>query len=126
MPDGRPFKDANEFKHLLIEGRDKFVRAFIEHLRIGSIIDGYRTNLHQDRLANGTQFLQLVGGQTFETLPARIVALQNLSNQLIEAHHNWDNYYNEPPIMKEILAYCKKASDIPAELMNRLAFVVMS
>ncbi len=32
MPDGRPFKDATEFKRLLIEDRDKFVRAFIEHL----------------------------------------------------------------------------------------------
>ncbi len=32
MPDGRTFKDANEFKRLLIEDRDKFVRAFIEHL----------------------------------------------------------------------------------------------
>ncbi|WP_198141284.1 DUF1592 domain-containing protein [Verrucomicrobium spinosum] len=32
MPDGRAFKDANDFKRLLIEDRDKFVRAFIEHL----------------------------------------------------------------------------------------------
>ena len=32
MPDGRPFKDANDFKRLLIEDHDKFVRAFIEHL----------------------------------------------------------------------------------------------
>jgi mono/diheme cytochrome c family protein len=32
MPDGRTFKDANEFKRLLIEDHDKFVRAFIEHL----------------------------------------------------------------------------------------------
>ncbi len=32
MPDGRHFKDANEFKRLLIADRDKFVRAFIEHL----------------------------------------------------------------------------------------------
>ncbi|WP_395736596.1 DUF1592 domain-containing protein [Prosthecobacter sp.] len=32
MPDGRAFKDSNEFKRLLIEDRDKFVRAFIEHL----------------------------------------------------------------------------------------------
>ncbi len=32
LPDGRSFKDANEFKRLLIEDRDKFVRAFIEHL----------------------------------------------------------------------------------------------
>lgn len=32
MPDGRPFKDANDFKRLLIEDREKFVQAFIEHL----------------------------------------------------------------------------------------------
>ena len=32
MPDGRAFKDANEFKRLLLEDRDKLARAFIEHL----------------------------------------------------------------------------------------------
>ena len=32
MPDGRAFKDAGEFKQLLLEDRDKFARAFIEHL----------------------------------------------------------------------------------------------
>lgn len=32
MPDGRPFKDASDFKRLLLEDRDKVARAFIEHL----------------------------------------------------------------------------------------------
>ena len=32
MPDGRAFKDATEFKQRLLEDRDKFARAFIEHL----------------------------------------------------------------------------------------------
>ncbi len=32
MPDGRPFKDATEFKRLLLEDRDKVAGAFIEHL----------------------------------------------------------------------------------------------
>jgi mono/diheme cytochrome c family protein len=32
LPDGRDFQDANQFKQLLIEDRDKFMRAFIEHL----------------------------------------------------------------------------------------------
>jgi uncharacterized protein DUF1592/uncharacterized protein DUF1588/uncharacterized protein DUF1585/uncharacterized protein DUF1587/uncharacterized protein DUF1595/cytochrome c len=32
MSDGRPFKDANEFKRLLLADRDKVARAFIEHL----------------------------------------------------------------------------------------------
>ena len=32
MPDGRSFRDASEFKQLLLEDRDAFLRAFIEHL----------------------------------------------------------------------------------------------
>jgi hypothetical protein len=32
LADGRAFKDANEFKRLLLEDRDKIARAFIEHL----------------------------------------------------------------------------------------------
>ncbi len=32
LPDGRAFKDASEFKQRLLENRDKFARAFIEHL----------------------------------------------------------------------------------------------
>lgn len=32
MPDGRPFTDPVQFKQLLLEDREKFVRAFIEHL----------------------------------------------------------------------------------------------
>ncbi len=32
MPDGREFKDAGQFKQLLLEDREKFARAFIEHL----------------------------------------------------------------------------------------------
>ena len=32
MPDGRAFTDPVQFKRLLLEDRDKFVRAFIEHL----------------------------------------------------------------------------------------------
>lgn len=32
MPDGREFSDARQFRQLLLEDRDKFLRAFIEHL----------------------------------------------------------------------------------------------
>jgi len=32
MPDGRDFQDMQQFKQLLLEDRDKFLRAFIEHV----------------------------------------------------------------------------------------------
>ena len=34
LPDGRVFKDAHEFKQLLLEDRDVIAKAFIEHLCI--------------------------------------------------------------------------------------------
>ncbi len=32
MPDGRKFADAEQFKHLLLDDRDRFLQAFVEHL----------------------------------------------------------------------------------------------
>ena len=32
MPDGRTFADAEQFKQLLLDDREKFLRAFVEHL----------------------------------------------------------------------------------------------
>ena len=32
MPDGRRFADADQFKHLLLEDRDRFLTALVEHL----------------------------------------------------------------------------------------------
>lgn len=94
--------------------------------RIGATIDGYRTNLQQDKLDLGIQFLQLVDGKVYETLPARTVALQNLAIQLMDAHVGWDNYYHEPPVMREILSYCKRSTDIPKELLPTLTRIVLS
>ena len=65
-------------------------------------------------------------GRAFEALPAKIVALQNLSGPLKDAHHGWDNFYNESPFMREILSYCKKSTDIPKELLPSLVPVILS
>ena len=32
MPDGRKFSDAQQFKQLLLDDRDRFLHAFVEHL----------------------------------------------------------------------------------------------
>jgi hypothetical protein len=99
-----------------------------DHLkyRVGAMIDGYRTNLDEGRLKRGLEFLAVVDGKAFEALPARMVALQNLSGQLRDAHNGRDNFYNEPPFMRDILAYCKRSTDIPKQLLPTLVPVVLS
>ncbi|MBI2471581.1 MAG: hypothetical protein HYV59_10115 [Planctomycetes bacterium] len=93
--------------------------------KIGTMIDGYRTNLQQDRLQKGIEFLTLVNGRMYESLPAKIIALENLADRLDDAHDGWDNYYNEPPIMQEILQFCRISADIPKEVVPKLIKVVL-
>lgn len=93
--------------------------------RIGMIIDGYRTNLQQDRLDRGVEFLGIVGGKAYESLPARIVALDSLAQSLSDTHDEWDNFYNEPPIMREILGYVRDSTDIPREVLPKLTRAVI-
>lgn len=93
--------------------------------RIGVMIDGYRTNLHDDKLKQGIEFLKNVDGLAYESLPARTVALDLLSNRLHETHSGWDNFYNEPSVMQEILGYCKKSTDIPNEIIPSLVKTVI-
>ncbi len=94
--------------------------------RIGAMIDGYRTNLDEQRQKRGQEFLEVVDGKAYESLPSRIVALQNLATHLREAHHGYDNFYNEPPFIREILSYCKRSTDIPKELLPTLIPVIVS
>lgn len=92
---------------------------------VGVKIDGYRTNLQQDRLSRGIEFLTIVDGRRYESLPARLVALEDLTNRLYSAHVGYDNFYNEPTVMGEINSYCAKSSDIPTAILPRLVQVVV-
>jgi len=89
--------------------------------RIGIKIDGYRTNLQQDRAQEGIGFLTLVDGRMYESVSARIISLENLADRLEVAHLGHDNYYHEPPIMREILQFFKSSADIPREVLPKLA-----
>jgi hypothetical protein len=93
--------------------------------KIGAQIDGYRTNLHQDKLEKGVEFLKIVGGLMYESLPVRTIALENLADQLEETHEARDNFYHEPAVMKEILQYCKTSTDIPKEVLPKLVKIVL-
>lgn len=94
--------------------------------RVGAMIDGYRANLEKDKLAHGIEFLGIVDGKAYESLPARLVALENLCSQLRDAHSGYDNFYREPPLMAEILSYCKRSTDIPKELMPMMVRTVLT
>ena len=92
---------------------------------VGITLDGYRANLVQYKLERGLEFLDIVDGRRYETLSARLIALDGLSERIQDVHNGWDNYYNEPPVMRQILRYCHKASDMPKEILAKLVKVVI-
>jgi len=93
--------------------------------RVGIIIDGYRTNLQNDRLALGLDFLKAVDGLRYETIPARTVALTTLTTRLDQVHAEYDNFWHEPPVMEEILRYCGTVDDIPKQVLPHLTKAVL-
>lgn len=98
-----------------------------EHVKfkIGVQIDSYRTNLNQDKLTRSQEFLRTVNGLSYESIPTKLVALDGLADQLLAAHQGYDNFYNEPPFIQEILQYCKSSRDIPKESLPKLTKVIM-
>lgn len=93
--------------------------------KIGVIIDGYRTNLQNEQLNKGKEFLRLVNGEPFETIPSKVIILSTLIDKLSDAHNGFDNFYTEPPIMREILRYFQKSSDIPSEILSNLINIIL-
>lgn len=93
--------------------------------KIGTQIDGYRTNLHDDKLGRGVEFLTIVDGRMYGSLSSRVITLTNLADQLESTHEEWDNYYHEPSVMKEIIQYCKSSTDIPKEVLQKLVKIVI-
>lgn len=94
-------------------------------LSLGIKIDTYRTNLDAARLARGQEFLRVVDGLSYESVPAKVVALDTLADQLRSAHAGYDNFYNEPQYIIEILRYCSAEQGIPKESLSKLTKTIV-
>jgi hypothetical protein len=93
--------------------------------QVGATIDRYRTNLEQDKERLGVEFLNAVNGRQYETIPAKTIQLDQLADKLEETHNAWDNFHHEPTVMREILRFVTKPSDIPEAVKPKLTRVVL-
>jgi len=91
-----------------------------EKYRIGFILEGYNTNLHEEKYKKGEEFFNFVSGNSYRTKSERIISLDNLSNQLYDTHYEWDNYYHEVPLIERMMTFIDKSSDIPEQIAPQL------
>lgn len=93
--------------------------------RIGIVLEGYNNNLHTKKYEKGCEFFEIANGNKFRTESERIINLENLSNELREAHFGYDNYYHEVPVIKKIMTYFEDSTDIPNQIALNLIHSVM-
>jgi len=92
---------------------------------LGIKMNTYRVNLQTDKVKLGRDFLQIVDGLRYESQDERVYALSDLAERLEETHCGWDNFYHEPPVIREILQYTKNSNDIPEIIKPKLVTVVL-
>lgn len=94
--------------------------------KLGVTLDGYRTNLHNDKFTAGNEFFEFCSGNQFKTIEARVILLDEYLDDLNSAHCGWDNFYNEVPHARKILSYISNEADIPNERKEKLIRIILS
>ncbi|MED4690632.1 hypothetical protein [Peribacillus frigoritolerans] len=87
---------------------------------LGEKHDNYKAKLDHSRMSYSERFFEECDGKRYYSLDTKSVKLSSLCDDLVSAHNGLDNYYHEPPIVKSIMSFIKKAEDIPAEREEKI------
>lgn len=87
---------------------------------LGEKKEYYRNNLETEEEELAYIFFEKCDGLSYLTLNEKSLTLSSLCDDLYDANHGWDNYYNEAPIAREIMKYIKSSSDIPKERSEKI------
>ena len=93
--------------------------------KLGIILEGYNTNLHQAKYTLGEQFFQVVGGNPFRSPNERAINVDTLLDQLLEKHNGWDNFHHEAPVADSVASYIQEQNDILPNNAEKLVKVIM-
>lgn len=93
--------------------------------RLGLTLEGYNTNLYQEKYQLGEQFFQSVGGNAFRSNSERAIIVDGLLDQLLEKHQGWDNFHHEAPVADSVSSYINGQQDILPNFAPKLVKVVL-
>lgn len=81
-------------------------------LKLGTVLEGYKANLHTDKYGLGEQFFEIVAGNAYRSNSERLIIVNELLIELKEKHHAWDNFHHEIPVARSLISYVPEASTI--------------
>ncbi|WP_454919857.1 hypothetical protein [Abiotrophia defectiva] len=87
---------------------------------LGTKKEYYKNNLDKDKEDLAYTFFEKCNGLDYLTINEKSLTISGLCDDLYNAAHSWDNYYNEPPIAREIMKYIKSSESLPEEQTTKL------
>lgn len=93
--------------------------------KLGLTLEGYRTNLYQDKYQLGEQFFEAVKGNAFRSGSERAIIVDQLLDDLLEKHNGWDNFHHEGPVADNLSSYVRSSQDILSNFAPKMAKVVL-
>lgn len=93
--------------------------------KIGIILEGYNTNLHQEKYEFGGQFFQTVNGNPYRSPNERVIIVDSTLDDLLEKHNGWDNFHHEAPVASSVASYVQEQSHILPNYADKLIRVTL-
>lgn len=87
---------------------------------LGTKVEFFKNNLEKEKVELAHTFFEKCNGLHYLTLNEKSLIISNLCDELHMANQGYNNYYNEPPIAREIMKYIKTSSDIPKEQTRKI------
>jgi hypothetical protein len=88
--------------------------------RLGLTLEGYRSNLYQERYDLGEQFFKTVNGNAYRSNAERSIIVDGLLDLLLEKHNGWDNFHHEAPVADELAGFIQSQGDILPNFAGKL------
>lgn len=111
------FQFANTLWNLSSENPKNQLGMKYAHFSANQV--GEKTKLIKD-------FLEKVNGLSYLPEDVRIIELENLLENLRNTHHATYNFYNEPPIAKEVRKYISQTGKIPNIIRSNYVKVIIT
>lgn len=93
--------------------------------KLGTVLEGYKANLHTNKYALGEQFFEIVGGNAYRSNSERLIIVNELLIQLKDTHHAWDNFHHEVPVARSLATYIPDAGAIIPNVAETLFKTVL-
>lgn len=92
---------------------------------LGLTLEGYNTNLYQDKYVLGEQFFQSVKGNAFRSNAERCIIVDGLIDELLAKHNGWDNFHHEGPAADAVMSYINNQNDLLPNFAPKLIKVFL-